>query len=202
MITGRGKRVCLLAALLSGFSAAAGNEAVLSFLIVDRHGEPTRRSAQIWISGKDYDKTVVVGDRGELTLPYGNYTITAWGGDGVSPTMHLEVDQGKLQAVIALSPRELGDNAAPRPWILRGTVSPPPRRGEPVIARLIGLYLATIEDATVADDGGFTLYPRQIGSYRLWILVGGNIAAEREIDVDFLPKVLPPVEIHIRPKPN
>jgi hypothetical protein len=59
-----------------------------------------------------------------------------------------------------------------------------------VVARLVGVYLTTSEDAVVENDGSFTIHAWWIGGYELWIISGGKVVAERDVKIDFEPKEL------------
>lgn len=168
--------------------------AVLSVFVVNERGDPLQQETHVKITGQDFNYETIVRVRGSIPLPIGNYTIGAWSGSLVSLQKLINVRQSDTQIILSLSPKPMDDDA---PWVIRGNVIPPPSSGKTMVARLVPLYLDRIEDSVVQKDGSFRFSVWQISRYKLWILSEGKRLAERDVEVTFQPKELPPIEIRL-----
>ena len=189
--------VVLLIWVHPAFGQVSSRSAMIKITVLDDRGATVESDTHVRVAGRDFDYTSVVRRSGSLTLPYGTYTVTAWSGGLVGPDRLVQIHQPRADLVLVLSPKPMDDDL---PWIIRGKIVPAPRRGEVMIARLIGLYFDAVYDTVVDEDGGFTIEAWRISRYKLWILSAGRRVAERDVEVTFLPKDLP-IEIRL-PRTN
>ena len=184
---------CWLAAPGQG----ANETSVLTIAVVDEHGNPFQKDVIIHISAKDFELVRGIRTGSSIELAYGTYTISGAGGYAGSSEHFIRVYQPRTHIVLSLLPIEYGDRIGRDRWVIRGTVKPA-EKAKGAVVRLISLYADLIDDGIVGDDGKFTLNAWAISPYKLWILIGGKVVAEQDVDVEYgSARELPPIEIQI-----
>ena len=155
--------------------------------VVDAEGRPRAGGATLIFSDVLTNQRIefTVKTRDSVELSRGSYRAWCYGGGAASGEEYISIDEATTGFVCALMPSKLGDSLGHFPFEVRGKITPTPKRGEIIVARLISLY-STIQDTTVVDeDGAFTLKVDPLGPYKLWILRGGERVAERDVKIDF-----------------
>jgi len=173
----------------------------LEVTVLDAEGLASRVEVHVEIVGASkFQRLSTITSKGWFDLPYGEYRVKCWSDTAFCSPRLIHIRQPKMHLVLGLHSHPMGTSLVDEPWQVQGTVESSGRPGM-VIARLVGLYSASLDDAVVGPDGRFALAAWTPGEYRLLLVSHGTSTVVQTIKITYLtPRTLQMRTVVMPPK--